>query len=400
MSSNNHFDVAIIGSGPAGSLAAQKLSSNGLRVILFEKANPPRYKTCGGGIVSRVTQYLPSDIDYAFEKEFHQIEIVDHEANFHYNVKRNYPLVFMTMRRDFDLALLENAKSSGTKVIEKCEVYDLITNNESVLLKTAKGEFKASFIVGSDGAQGITLKKSGLKIRKKNLPALECEMYVSDKDLEKFSNVRFDFGFIPGGYAWVFPKKDHLSVGLGAFTFKDKNINLNLYFNSYIKNLNFTKIINIARHGFYIPVSIGRNILTKNRMLLTGDAAALADPVTAEGITSAVLSGQLAAEAIVEGNLEEEIISSLYNQKIEKNFYTELKAGLFLSNAFYNYDKLRVVLMKRYGVKFCEIIADIISGEKKYSNLIKDPFNYLKLVKYYFSSTSETLKPEHTLQNY
>ena len=399
MSSNNHFDVAIIGSGPAGSIAAQKLSSNGLKVILFEKANPPRYKTCGGGIVSRVAQYLPSDISLVFEKEFHQIEINDHKANFYYNVKRNYPLVYMTMRRDFDYKLLDNAKTSGTQVMEKCEVYDLIINTESILLKTALGEFKAAFVIGADGAQGITLKKSGLRIRKKNLPALECEIYVSDKELEKFSKLRFDFGFIPGGYAWVFPKKDHLSVGLGAFSFQDKNINLNSYFTNYMKHLNFKKIINIERHGFYIPVSINRNILTKNRILLTGDAAALADPVTAEGITSAVLSGHLAAESVIEGNLNKEMISSLYNQKIEENFYSELKAALFLSKVFYNYDSFRAFLMKRYGIKFCESIADVISGKKKYHDFIKNPFNYLKLAKYYFSSTSETLKPEHTLQN-
>jgi len=399
MSSNNHCDVAIIGSGPAGSVAAQKLSSSGLRVILFEKASLPRYKTCGGGIVSRVTQYLPSDISPIFEKEFHQIEINDHQANFSYGVKRNYPLVYMTMRKDFDFALLEKAKSSGTQVMDKCEVYDLITNNESIHIKTAKGEFNAPFVIGADGAQGITLKKSGLRIRKKNLPALECEIYVSDKDLEKFSNVRFDFGFIPGGYAWIFPKKDHLSVGLGTFTFKEKNINLNLYFTNYLNHLNFKKITNIEKHGFYIPVSINRNILGAGKTLLTGDAAALADPVTAEGITSAVLSGHLAAESIIEGNLNWEMISSLYNQKIEKNFYSELNAGIFLSKAFYNYDSLRAFLMKRYGVKFCEIISDIISGKRKYSDLIKNPLNYLKLIKYYLNQSAKTLKPKHTLQN-
>ena len=395
MLSNNYFDVAIIGSGPSGSIAAKELSSSGLRVVLFEKANLPRYKTCGGGIVRRVTQFLPTDISSAYEKEFHQIEINDHEANFYYKVKRNYPLVYMTMRRDFDYALLEKAKLSGTQVNEECEVYDLVINNKFILLKTAKGEFKASFVIGSDGAQGITLKKSGLKIKKKNLPALECEVYASDKDLERFSNVRFDFGFIPGGYAWVFPKKDHLSVGLGAFTFKEKNINLNTYFTSYLNHLNFKKIINIERHGFYIPVSTRRNILAANRILLTGDAAALADPVTAEGITSAILSGQLASEAIVQGNLNNKIISSLYNQKIEENFYSELNAGLFLSKVFYNYDGLRTFLMKRYGVKFCEVIADIISGKRKYSNLIKDPFNYFKLVKYYFNPSITKIEPEN-----
>lgn len=167
MVSNNCYDVAVIGSGPAGSIAAQKLSSNGLRVILFEKANPPRYKTCGGGVVKRVVQFLPQDIFSVFEKEFHQIEINDHQADFYYKLKRNFPIVYVTMRKNFDYKLLEFAKSSGTFVLGNCEVYDLTTDNETVHLKTAKGEFKSAFVIGADGAQGITLKRSGLKIRKK-----------------------------------------------------------------------------------------------------------------------------------------------------------------------------------------------------------------------------------------
>ncbi len=250
MSSENYFDIAIIGSGPAGSIAAQKLSSNGLNVILFEKANPPRYKTCGGGIVRKGFQLIPPDITTIFEKEFYEIEINDRTADFHYDVKRNYPLVYMAMRKDFDFALLTEAKSSGAKIMENCEVLDLTINDKSLIIKTARGEFMAGFVIGADGAQGITLRKSGLKIRKKNLPALECETYVSQEDFKKFSKVRFDFGFIPGGYAWVFPKKDHLSIGLGAFTLREKNRNLNSYFNNYLKYLNFKKVINIERAWF------------------------------------------------------------------------------------------------------------------------------------------------------
>ncbi len=153
----------------------------------------------------------------------------------------------------------------------------------------------------------------------------------------------------------------------------------------------------MKEHGFYIPVSRGKNILASKRILLTGDAAALADPVTAEGISAAVLSGLLAAESVIEGKLNSEIVPNLYNQKIEKHFHKDLKAGIFLSKAFYNYESLRVILMKRYGMRFCEIIADIISGERRYSRLIKNPFNYLKLIKYYFRQVPGTLKPEHNL---
>src|SRR5690606_2989670 len=133
---------------------------------------------------------------------------------------------------------------------------------------------------------------------------------------------------IPGGYAWVFPKKDHLSVGLGLFTLRAINRNLNLYLNKYLQFLRIEKILRIEKHGFYIPVGTAKNIIAGKRILLTGDAAALADPVTAEGISSAILSGQLAAEAIVEGELNQENVSSLYMQKVSEKFYSQLNAQL------------------------------------------------------------------------
>lgn len=394
---DNKYDVAVIGSGPAGSIAAQKLSSNGFRVILFEKAQLPRYKTCGGGIVKRAIRFLPPDIFSVFEKEFYSIEIVDRQADFYYKLKRNTPIVYMTMRKDFDYKLLEYAKSSGTFVLDNCEVYDLILNDESVYIETKKGEFKSSFVIGSDGTQGISLKKAGLKITKKNLPALECEIYVSDKDLERFSEVRFDFGFIPAGYAWIFPKKDHLSIGLGVFSLNKKNINLNPYLEHYLRYLNFNKIINIERYGYSIPVSPAKNIVANKRILIAGDTAALSDPLTAEGITSALFSGQLASEAIIEGNMNGDSVSFLYNQKIEKNVYSELQASLLLNKIFYNYPAIRMLLIKKYGMKFCEAIADIISGNKKYSELLKNPLNYFKLIKYYFNPppSENSFTPEH-----
>jgi geranylgeranyl reductase family protein len=397
MPTDNFYDVAVIGSGPAGSVAAQKLSSSGLKVILFEKASLPRYKTCGGGIIKRAIKYLPPEVSSVLEKQFRQIEIFDHQADFNYSVKRNFPLVYLTMRNNFDFILTDEAKKSGTEIFDNCEVRDLLIEEEFVLLRTSKNEFKSLFVIGADGAQGISVKKSGLKLKKKNLPALECEVIVPSEELLKYNFLRFDFGFIPGGYAWVFPKEDHLSIGLGIFALRDINKNLNIYFKDYLYLLGIKKIISTEKHGFYIPVSLAKNKVAGKRILLSGDAAALADPVTAEGISSAILSANLAAESIVEGKLNPDAVSDLYQKKIDENFYSELNAGLLLSKSFYNYERLRIFLIKRYGVEFCNLIAYIISGEKRYHQLIKNPFNYLKLVRYYFNPLPHHLKPEHNI---
>jgi len=386
MSASDKFDVAVIGSGPSGTIAAQRLSSRGLKVILFEKAGLPRYKTCGGGIVKRITDYLPAGIFSVFEKEYNHVLIVDEPAGFNYKLERNYPVVYMTMRERFDSILLDHAVSSGITLKSNCKVFDIIPENDCIVLDTASGIFKALFVLGADGAQGITLKKSGLNISRKNLPAIEYEIYVSDKDLEDNNSVIFDFGSVPGGYAWVFPKEDHLSVGAGIFSLKSKTKNLPSYLHGYINKLNFREIIKTERHGYYIPVSLADNRISSDRIMLLGDAAALADPLTAEGISSAVLSGKLASDAIIEENLDPRKTSLSYNNKIEKQLYNNLRASRLLSRVFYQYPALRIFLVKKYGVRLSEIIADIITGKRNYNELLKNPLNYIKLLKYYFKS--------------
>jgi len=395
--SQKFFDVAVIGGGPAGTIAACKLSSQGYKVILFEKANPPRYKTCGGGVVKRVAELLDTEIRSEFENEFYSVEVFDHQADFHHLVTRSYPLVYMCTRENFDNALLRKAETAGTVIMKNCEVLNFSVNNESVLIETANGNYSAEFIIGADGAQGISAKKSGLKIHKKNLPALEYEVSVSKTDLEKFPTARFDFGVVPGGYTWVFPKRNHLSIGLGIFATNNRTDKVNKYINDYILKLKLNRIENIEKHGFYIPVSLAKNKLSLNRIFLAGDAAALADPLTAEGISSAIFSGQFAAEAIIEGKGDTERSSYLYNQKVEENLWKELKGSLFFNKVFYSYDNIRAFLMKHYGIKLSEIIADIISNQRKYSSLLKNPVNYFKLVKHYFPNTRQEniFYPEH-----
>ena len=69
------YDIAIIGTGPSGAMAAYHAAKNGKKVILIEKEKLPRYKTCGGGLVHRGRIRLPFSIDEVFEKEFYELEV-------------------------------------------------------------------------------------------------------------------------------------------------------------------------------------------------------------------------------------------------------------------------------------------------------------------------------------
>src|SRR5574342_53883 len=115
MSANHYLetDVIIVGSGPAGSAAAYTLASNGLSTLILEKANLPRYKTCGGGLTYRAIKLLPVDIKEIIDKSCYTIQVNDLDAGFSYNVKRDIPMIAMTMRQDLDYFLLSSAKDAG-----------------------------------------------------------------------------------------------------------------------------------------------------------------------------------------------------------------------------------------------------------------------------------------------
>src|SRR4029077_4203440 len=123
-----------------------------------------------------------------------------------------------------------------------------------------------------------------------------------DATLERFARVpRFDVGTVPYGYAWVFPKTAHLSVGV--LTTHRGAINLHGQLEEYLRVIGLAPQ-SMERHGFVIPVRPRAGPLARARMLLVGDAAGLADPGTAEGISLAARSGRLAADAIIASQLD------------------------------------------------------------------------------------------------
>jgi geranylgeranyl reductase family protein len=375
----NIYDVIIIGSGPAGSSAAYVLSKEGKKVLVLEKEKLPRYKTCGGGLTYKALKLIPFDLTEIIEKNCYSSEINDYEGNVSFKTQRENPMVLMTMRSSLDYKLISEAKAIGAELKENTEVKDLnlFDDRIEIIIKNSNEKFYAKFIIAADGALSPVAKKFFKALLVKPIPALECEVYVDDKVLQNFkSSARFDFGVVPNGYGWVFPKRDHLSIGV--LSMKIKDVNLNNSYLRYLELLGINKIIKSERHGFVIPLNT-RKIFFKDRILLTGDAAGFADPVTGEGISFAIQSGQLAAESIINGNFNPVSVCSGYNTQISRHILPELKAGKFLASLIYGNSGLRVWIIKLYGKKLSELITDVVMGEKKYNELVKDPLNYFKL---------------------
>ncbi len=374
------YDVIISGSGPAGASAAYILAKAGKKVLVLEKEKLPRYKTCGGGITFKGLNLIPFDLNGVLEKQCYSVEINDFEADISITTKRERPIVSMTMRNNFDYQLINEAKKCGAEVKDNMQLKELnyLGNNIEVTLKNDNEKFYSKFFIAADGALSSAAKTYFEKDERNFIPALEYEIYVDKESLFSFGNSpRFDFGVVPGGYGWIFPKEDHLSIGV--LSFKQKNCNLNYFFSNYLKSLGIKEINKSERHGFVIPLNF-RKTFAKDRILLVGDAAGFTDPITAEGISFAIKSGQLAAESILKENLLPEPVCREYNFQISKNILPELKAGRILSFFIYRYSKLRIFIIKLYGKQLSELITDVVMGEKKYSGLIRDPFNYFKLL--------------------
>lgn len=363
------FDVAVIGSGPSGASAALKLAKNGVSVVLIEKEILPRYKTCGGGFVYRGRRNMPFDISSVVEREFNKIDIYFDKAGIHLTSEREEPIISMIMRDDFDNFIVEKAKKEGIVLLQDHKLKNILFG-DTITLQTSKEDVEVKFVIAADGALSTTAKLAGWEETRHLIPALEYEVEVSKEDFDRLSKeVRFDFDAVPLGYGWSFPKKNHLSIGVAAT--KRTKIDLKKHYKEYLKTLGINQVVNEEFHGFQIPVTPRTDGFFRKNVFLVGDAAGFADPVTAEGISNAILSGGMAAEAIIESKLESKQAEELFNTKLNKVLVPELKTGVYLAKLFYENENARHFLMKRYGDRFCEAMTDVFMGERSYPADIK-----------------------------
>ena len=381
------FDVAIVGAGPAGAAAAMALRSksspSGLRVALIDKARPPRHKTCGGGILARAAALLPVDITPVVERDCRRAELHHHQPKLQFATQRDTPVVRMVMRDRFDHLLVQSAANSGTELLADTQVTGFKLVKSGAILQTTAGEIHARQVIAADGAGGSMARVIGLRESRHLIPALECEVTVEPSQWERFSDAaRFDFGLVPQGYAWVFPKREHLSIGV--LTTRRGSINLHKYYAQYLRTLGIDRPLHEKRHGYLIPLqSAARHICVMSKsphILFVGDALGVADPVTAEGITYAILSGQLAARAIVDGEFNDRVVKRIYWSTLQHTIGKELRYARLLAKLLYEFPRLRASTFTRHGQRLSELVTDIVMGTTTYAKSVRRPRHYLRLL--------------------
>ncbi len=378
------WDVAVVGGGPAGATAARELARRGARAVLIDRAVFPRYKTCGGGLVGRVARLLSEQLEGVVERDCHEAELVERAAGSSFLLEHALPLVRMTMRDRLDAALVEAAVAAGVELRDGCAVRNVEAGAEEVRLETSHGAVSARWLVAADGATGRVAPCCGFGALPRVAPAIEWELRVGDHDLERFAGrARFDLGFPEGGYAWVFPKREHLSVGAGVlFPSAGRRAGLREALDAYVADLGLQPRSDEGRHGFLIPIRPRREGCARGRVLLAGDAAGLADPVTAEGITHAVLSGRLVARALTDERWRTPSdVARLYRRLLDREILRELRCGRLLARILYARSGVRRRLFERHGPALVRAMGQVIAGERRYGETIASPSNWLRLLR-------------------
>lgn len=208
------YDVVIIGPGPGGATAAYFLGAAGKRVLIIEKETLPRYKACGGGISAHVLkETFPFSFEaiietqvkavtYAFGEQQHIVPTPEHGLQ-------------TVMRAKFDAHILAHAQADVWPGIAVRNVTELA---DRILIETSDGRMVAGrYLIGADGANSVVARALGLRRGKTTAAAIEAEVPVAPDVRQRFGEALwFIFGDIHNGYAWVFPKSDHLSVGIAA----------------------------------------------------------------------------------------------------------------------------------------------------------------------------------------
>jgi geranylgeranyl reductase family protein len=403
------YDVIVIGAGPAGSTAAKHLAEKGIKVLILDKATFPRDKPCGGGLPTRVQKRFPY-IEPFIDSVSYGTTMFSSSLRYKFEFLREKPFLMMVLRKNFDHHLLTLAQHAGAVFQGGKPVVDVVVQPEKVSVMLEDGQtLETKIVIGSDGMHSVVAEKTNLCKKLEVLcVCLIQEQPMTPKQLTTFfTKKRHIYFFIKAhgiaGYAWVFPKKNCVNIGIGEFqsaiSKERPKIPLKETYESLIALLKEKKLLPLDfpidnLRGATLPIFPLENTCG-DRVLLCGDAAGFINPITGEGIYYAMASGQLAAGVIAEG-LKTGDLSHRFLQRYQtlwnNDFGKDLKAlGRF--NNQWGKDSEQIVRLMTRDKKFGKLIIGITGGQisfRKYRTALVLRYIYVSLKSLFSKHSKET----------
>ncbi len=341
------YDAIVVGAGPAGAVLGYELARRGLQVLILEKARLPRHKPCGGGLPLKTVRALPFDASPALDLEMAG-GILTYGGQFLLRADVPHPFGWMVMRDRFDHFLALRAVEAGAGLADGVAVRSIAQGDGQVGVDTARGRFAARLLAGADGVNSVVARACGLLPRRQAGMAIEAEVAVPAAELQEQGPwATFDFGALPHGYGWVFPKSDHLSVGL-FHARPGKVAGLKGHLERFMAGqpvLRDSRVL--RRRGHLIPLGGRRDPLHSGRVLLVGDAANLADAWLGEGVYYAIVSARMAAEAIAAALTDGPSALAGYTARVHAEIVPQLRHARYMAGFVYRMPRFGSHLLRR-----------------------------------------------------
>ena len=336
------YDVIVVGAGPAGATCARICARAGLNTLILDKDVFPRQKPCAGAVSAQALSLLGFPLsDDVIEKECFGVQIRYHNRSV--VVRKKERIAVLVSRDRFDRFLADKAVESGARFLTGEKAVDVAETGDAVSLSTDKARYESRFIVGADGIHSRVARSVRPPFRKDEMViASVCNTRAEDVVIDKrlHDTIAIDFGLAPLGYGWLFPHRGYFSMGIAglASEFSEPRKTLSEYGRTLQVDLE-------AVRGHFIPLGGIKRRIAANRILLAGDAAGFADPFHGEGIAHAVISGKLAAKAVIDclknGHGPATAVSQ-YTDECEQLIRKQLRISLYMARLLDRFPKLLV----------------------------------------------------------
>lgn len=370
------YDVVIIGGGPSGVTVGNLLTKKKVNCCIIDKEIFPRNKLCAGVLTEKTVELLKTmdlqlDIENYYNNSTNKFKMYyKNELSLCIETDTEY---YFTDRIDFDNLLINIFLKNGGKLFDGTKLTNIDLENNEIITSNNK-KIRFDYIIGADGINSVLRNYVDENYKQIGF-AVEADI-PRDNFYDNYA--RMYLGDIVGNYGWIFPKENHLTIGFGGLY--NKSIDYKYEFNEFVKRAipeisNYQYILK----GHYLPYgNYIKEPIYDNKLLLVGDAAGLADPISGEGIYFALLSAKYASQSIIE-RLEGK--SSNFNSYIRKlnSIHKIIDDGVWFQKGLYNNHTQRMAfkLIKGHNNIAAFVFDNLMSYYNySYKNILKIMFAY------------------------